>query len=1277
MSIIIYLSKAWSDEVNAPRFRITPTGLTRLVGRVNEVIVGGRKGRKLVRVSLEQLQRLEELINALPARQRDSLGGDFYHRPHPSDINRRKSPIQFVNLPSVLTLEDRRTPPEESPLNVDLPQVNEQSTLDELIDFLGGYRVIQPNEVLHLIFVSGREIYYMLNENNLARIRKSLERANQTGTWEYNDFELDEMQTQLVSFTIEPNPNILYASMMKRREATRGGFFSLCFTAEACEKEYLSSFIEWCSKTFQISTYKNIIKASDDDSRNTVCLVHAIITSLNGALTSQERASLKEAAGRIVCELDILQTISIIHIAKILEICNLTESLKVEVYDPSTDHRRVYGSVTAKRVANISVISCKGIPHYYANFAFGESEPVIYRSALECATGYDGSIGYFGLDKPNRLGFLNDVRDKRPIPNARALMDWFVERGELSGLLRPMTAEENAKRLDYTSAVGQLDKNLPSDLATLQEDFIKDDGKPQEDIIVSSANVDKFVFDFETRTLATNGFQLPYMVALRCFSDGEGDTTLFEGKACVSEMSKWLCDRYAYRKDANGRFGEECFTEKQNKAREYVEKKTGKPMLPAYKKVIGFAHNSKFDINVCAEKMKLAGWSIPCFLNNGGRPVSFTFCNEDLRLKIEIRDSYRIIGMAVRDIPDAFFKDDVSLWTKYNKKEIMLHEAVVDEFFNDDWLLSEKVEVSELRRITKAWNAKPENQAEPFNMNEWEEAFRLFTTDNGSIINFRQYVAHYCKRDVDITIEGIKAFDKIIIRLNDQLREVKGDTSNLLALPSTSFSLSGLADRFYQSQGMYDGVTAQKGALLKYMRAFVVGGRTTSGMFSKKGDYTESGGYECLDANSLYPSSMYELGSFPTGLCQRIPNSSIGISGDKFINKAQRSKCQAYFITCRVRTDAHERAIPRQDLSLGVYPRRKWITSVSTGDVEDDDSIETESQSIQWVNDLRDIPTIYFSNISFADYCETTGVSPDCFEILDGVYYQEREEEDLKIMRKCIDAIYSERQRAIEAGNIGMDITSKLMMNSGYGRLLLKMMQEDTKVIEGKSNALRYMYANPSTVLSMEKITMEEDDEAATYCILKRKPMMTCSGRYACGALVLDQSRAMMNKVVVACADAGVVIHYTDTDSITIPRNGVDKISETYEKRYGTTLLAATGLCKFSTDLKIKGLPKGTKVWSERFIYLGRKSYLHVLRSDRGDTGYKVSLKGITKAAIALACSVNKWTMEQLFETLLGETPVTFDLSAGGKCQFVSGGSRANYTLAIYKKKQITRTLVF
>jgi hypothetical protein len=379
-------------------------------------------------------------------------------------------------------------------------------------------------------------------------------------------------------------------------------------------------------------------------------------------------------------------------------------------------------------------------------------------------------------------------------------------------------------------------------------------------------------------------------------------------------------------------------------------------------------------------------------------------------------------------------------------------------------------------------------------------------------------------------------------------------------------------------EGAYEGVYEISGNLRAYVANAVYGGRVcVNPKYKKK---VINGKISDYDGVSLYPSAIYRLcrsGGLPTGKAKRLVHMS------EWRNK-----------TYSVLTVKINKVNKIQQMPFIAH--------------------KTED-SIKYTNEPPTEPII-IDSITLEDYINFHDIE---YEILDGVYWDEGAN---KKMGEVIKRLFDARLKCKKEGNKALSNTIKLMLNSAYGKTIMKKSKCMKKIINisgkvcnketGEWTAIEktkwdnFVYRNFNTIKNWRKLN-ETSYEVEMICA------DDTYNRGHIGCAILSTSKRIMNEVFNIANDNGYPIYYTDTDSLHCNYEDVPKLEAKYEERYNRKLNGKQ-LEQFHTDFDLSGA--ADEIYATKSIFLGKKSYMDYLESKDKDgnviNGYHIRLKGIT-----------------------------------------------------------------
>lgn len=209
------------------------------------------------------------------------------------------------------------------------------------------------------------------------------------------------------------------------------------------------------------------------------------------------------------------------------------------------------------------------------------------------------------------------------------------------------------------------------------------------------------------------------------------------------------------------------------------------------------------------------------------------------------------------------------------------------------------------------------------------------------------------------------------------------------------------------------------------------------------------------------------------------------------------------------------------------------------------------------------------------------------FEIVKGLLWNKTSNR----LGEITQLLFHQRLLAKQAGNESLQQVLKLMLNSIYGKNLVRGTNYKDKYIhEDKLGNAFVKHFNSFKFI--DKISKE------TYR-MRTHAVDSSFNRQHVAVFILSMSKQIMNEYMKVCSMTKTPVYYTDTDSLHISRKNLDLISETYKETFGYDLFG-NELGQFNDDLEIRGCDD---VYSHKSIFLGKKSYLDQLRGIKKDTG--------------------------------------------------------------------------
>lgn len=430
--------------------------------------------------------------------------------------------------------------------------------------------------------------------------------------------------------------------------------------------------------------------------------------------------------------------------------------------------------------------------------------------------------------------------------------------------------------------------------------------------------------------------------------------------------------------------------------------------------------------------------------------------------------------------------------------------------------------------------------------------------EKSNTFNPLEYYKEYLRLDCLVLKKGMEKFNKMIEEI----------TENALSIYDF-LTISSLTDRYMKISEAYNGVYEIGGNLRAYIAKAVYGGRVhVNEQYKKKVINKKIADY---DGVSLYPSAINRLCremGLPKGAATRFKQ-----------NELNRWKKFDYAImTVKIN-------------KVNKYQAMPFI------------ALKSES-SIEYINEAPQEPII-IDSITLEDYINFHKID---YEILDGVYWNQGFN---KTMGTIIQKLFLNRLKCKRDGNTALSNVIKLMLNSSYGKTIMKKTNDKHQIIRNTESKFdSYIYNHFNTIKGYRKLN-DFSYEVESICADHSY------NRGHIGCAILSMSKRIMNEVFDVANTKGLPFYYTDTDSIHCNYDDVKTLEQAYKAKYNKDL-NGKNLEQFHVDFDLKGAV--SEVYSTKSIFLGKKSYIDCLESTnkKGKTihGYHVKLKGITEQGL-------------------------------------------------------------
>lgn len=520
----------------------------------------------------------------------------------------------------------------------------------------------------------------------------------------------------------------------------------------------------------------------------------------------------------------------------------------------------------------------------------------------------------------------------------------------------------------------------------------------------------------------------------------------------------------------------------------------------------------------------------------------------------------------------------------------------------------------------------------------------------GNEYHFQVHYDAYLERDCLTLKAGMDKMDSIIKEITQSPSWPEDDPRRAGLSVYNYLTISSLAFDYLKKEGCLDGVCEIKGALQQFLNKFVVGGRTCTKDNKKM---IINAKIQDFDACGLYSSSM-SIMKCPMGKLEFMDIDKV--AKDKKLNKQYLDNYLHYFIACKVKVNKMQQT-----------PMLSYV---------DDEGVR------QWTNDIPETLTVYLDKTSLEDAIEFHNI--DILSVSEAVgYHKDRcGGYNLKV-NETVTRMYNERLKAKAAGKKALANTMKLILNSLYGKSLLKDCTHDVKFVSGFPDLEKFLANNfhrvknvqiyadrwiPKYKVDVDPISYEYGQdlkfitkvvsvEDKTVFRVKVKKNITGNSNFVqFGCIVLSTSKRIMNQVLGTANDENIDVYYNDTDSIHMLDKDTEKLRSSFKERYGRELIGENML-QFHNDFepprdendKFVISPEG--IHSRKFIGLGKKCYLDILQNAEGKECYHIRFKGANSENIIAYCDENKITVEDFYTKLYEGEIMELDL-CNGKVRF-------------------------
>jgi hypothetical protein len=576
--------------------------------------------------------------------------------------------------------------------------------------------------------------------------------------------------------------------------------------------------------------------------------------------------------------------------------------------------------------------------------------------------------------------------------------------------------------------------------------------------------------------------------------------------------------------------------------------------------------------------MNVQGWRVKV-MKNGGRILLVNMQRGTTILTF--KDSMSIINAPLREFG--------RLFNLPIHKEVMCYKIYTEENRAKKFLPKEQV-FQAYREEQLKRGAKTEEEIQN-DIKQYEENANTAGAMSGDEMNILLYAEFYCIKDCEVMREGLRAFET-------NLQEVLHQDDIKLPPMSSFVSISSIGAAYCHAYGCFDDCYEVSGKPQNFMMRCLQGGRCMTANNQKQ---MVEDSIEDFDAVSLYPSAMSIMWGIPKGI-------PVVIGADDRLEDFDD-----YYIEINIKSAKSKCPRPYR------FPLLSTKSDKNKGKV--------------WSNDVTG--SFYVDKRSLLDLLEYYDID---YEFVRGYGFYEGFNTKIN---EFIQKVFNLRLKYKREGN-KLHETIKLLMNSIYGKSIIKPIKEELKIMEEGDEFKKFCAHHYNFIKDM--ISSNRSNKIFIRVV---KPIVKHFNSPQFGVAVLSWSKHIMNRVMCLADQNGIDIYYQDTDSMHLLTKDVPRLGELFKQKYGTELIGEN-LCQFHCDFKIEGIEGPShNVHSTKLIAVGKKSYWDHLVDDEGHEGQHIRMKGIPDQCIKnKARRINK-TVEYIYQRLYDGEEAIFDLTDG------------------------------
>ena len=590
--------------------------------------------------------------------------------------------------------------------------------------------------------------------------------------------------------------------------------------------------------------------------------------------------------------------------------------------------------------------------------------------------------------------------------------------------------------------------------------------------------------------------------------------------------------------------------------------------------VHSLAHNARFDVNMLVANNPYATIREGIFKGTSKMNVAKLLCGEkgETRRKlINVQCSYAMTLIPLKKFAATF---KLKVHKEYMPYQAYTHESLYGEEFGT-------ASIEEWYKYTDA----PTEQA--FKDSVIAAGCLEQSLDGSDRFCLWGYAKYYCKRDVEVTLQGYLNFRyemyKQPVPLIETPQEPEEKEPISLAKPAYAtpievftatnqkirweacrldilhaISLPRYAHTYYGRGGAYVGVQKCSGMVNQFLRQAVVGGKVMAAWNSpvrvRNRKITD------LDGVSLYPSAILLLalaGGYVTG----IPKFWQGPEGgtEEFPEELKG----AHDYTVSVIVYKVGRPLPFPVLSLREEDGGRHFTNEFG---EEGTHMKMNKTTLEDAIKYHRGVTIRYKQ---ALYWKDTPLNATC-----GMLTQ---------------FLFEDRLRLKKEDNVAGATSRKYILNMTFGKSIQRPILTTTTFVEGEDQITDYMARHSVTMRTCHRI---RDDMAV---MERRKTIGTHYCMPHIGGAILAKAKSIMHEVMTLAYDNGIEIYYMDTDSMLMGCEDLPRLGDLFEKETGRKL-EGSALTQFHGDFAAAAKNHTSPIGQE-LVVVGKKAYYVLLHS--------------------------------------------------------------------------------